>query len=41
MVALVLNNTAALDAMNYTILEALDRVELSSRQLQQIARRVL
>ena len=41
MVALVLNNHAALDAMNYSILEALERVELSPRQLQQIARRVL
>lgn len=40
MVALVLNNHAALDAMNYSILEALERVELSPRQLQQIARRV-
>lgn len=40
MVALVLDNTAALKAMDYSVLEALDRVELSPRQLQQIARRV-
>ncbi|MFT3815238.1 MAG: hypothetical protein QM740_17970 [Acidovorax sp.] len=41
MVALVLDDTAALNAMHYSILEALERVELSPRQLQQIARKVL
>lgn len=40
LVALVLDNAVVLKAMGYSILEALDRVELSPRQLQQIARRV-
>jgi len=40
MVALVLNDAAMLKAEGYSILEALQRVDLDAAQLQAIARRV-
>jgi hypothetical protein len=40
MVALVLNDHAALSAMSWTIVEAFDRVDLSSAELRDIERKV-
>lgn len=40
MVGLVLNDDGALDVMGFTILEALDRVDLDAQQLRALERHV-
>jgi hypothetical protein len=41
MVALVLDDHAALDAMSWTMVEAFDRVDLSAAELRDIERHVM